>query len=278
MRIDARFGMPDGVGAAGEASLRYAGGLRALLEAEGVGCFVRVLLPLSLTGGTSLVVGTWLRVGEADFGAAQRSWESFGYEGMVLAGTLANAVPPFEDELLHAPVTVGVRDRDELPYVTGSERPGVACVLATVWDRDHVLSHCREPLPVAVRTRVGARWSIERSAGLAAEAGDGPTRRFAGHGRSVAATPLASPDVPSGHWTTERSPGRVRHTRWTPVVRGGRERYEFHGHDAVPGAALAVVCTVDDRADLAWAGHVWESVRVESVRVEDGADGAEPGS
>jgi hypothetical protein len=270
MRIDARFGMPDCAGDGGAASLRYADGLRALLEVEGVGCFVRCLLPLALTGGTSLVVGTWVRVSEAGFGAAQRSWESYGYEELVLAGTLANAVPPFEDELLHAPVTVGVRDRDDLPYVTGSDRPGVARVLATTWDRDHVLSHCREPLPVPVRTRVGARWSIERSAGLAAEAGDGPALRFAGPGRSVTATAPATPGVPSGQWTTERSPGRVRHSRWTPVVRGGRERYEFHGHDAVPGAALAVVCTVEDRADLAWAGHVWESVRVE--------DGEEPGA
>lgn len=139
MRIDVRFGLPDCVRDAGEASLRYAGGLRALLEADGVGCFVRCRLPLALTGGTSLVVGTWVRVGESDFGAAQRSWESFGYEELVLAGTLANAVPPFGDELLHAPVTLGVGDRDELPYVTGSDRPDVARVLETVWDRDSVL-------------------------------------------------------------------------------------------------------------------------------------------
>lgn len=262
MRIDTRFGLPDGVGA-GQAPLRYAGGLRALLEAEGVGCFVRVMLPLALSGDTWLAVGTWVRVGEADFGAAQRGWESFGYEEMVLAGTLANAVAPFGDELLHAPVTVGVRDRDDLPYVIGSDRPGVARVLATVWDRDHVLGHCREPLPVPVRTPVGAHWSIERSAGLAAEPDGGPALRFAGPGRSVAATALASTDLPTGRWAVGRSPGRVRHTRWTTVVRGGRERHELHGHDAVPGAALSVVCTVDDPADLAWAGQVWESVRVE---------------
>lgn len=262
MRIDTRFGMPDCV-AGGGAALRYPGGLRALLEAEGVGCFVRCLLPLALTGGTSLVVGTWVRVGEADLGVAQGSWESFAYEHLVLAGTLANAVAPFAEELLHAPVVIGVRDRDELPYVTGSERPGVARLLATTWDRDHVLSCLGQPLPVPVRTRLGPRWSIERSPGLTADPADGPARRFTGPGRTLVATALAGGDLPPGPWTTQRSPGRVRSTRWAPVVRGGRERYEFHGHDAVPGAALGVVCTVDDRADLAWAWHVWDSVRAE---------------
>ncbi|UWE07486.1 DUF2199 domain-containing protein [Actinacidiphila bryophytorum] len=163
MRIDTRFPVPDCL-AGVDTALRHAGGLRALLEADGVGCFVRCLLPLQLTGGVTLVVGTWLRVAEAEFGRAQASWESYDYEQLVLAGTLANAVPPFGEHLLHAPVLAGVRDRDELPYVTGSERPGVARILATTWDRDDVLGRA-DPGPAppdGYRTGAGgevrSRW------------------------------------------------------------------------------------------------------------------------
>ncbi|WUH92543.1 DUF2199 domain-containing protein [Streptomyces sp. NBC_00433] len=229
--------------------MRHPGGLGALVEADGAGCFVRCLLPVALSGGTELVVGTWVRVGEAEFGAVQGSWESAGYDGLAFGGALGNAIPPWGEELLDAPVVVAVRDRDEVPYVTGSDRADVAGLLATTWDRDHVLSRYGHPLPVAVRTLVGGgRWSIERSAGLAAAGTGGGGHCFSGPGRTVTAEEAAGP-------------GAVPHAGWTAVVRGGRERYEFRGVDVLPGGAgLSVVCTVDDRADLAWAGHVWRSL------------------
>lgn len=162
-RIDVRFNLPDRVVGGAESARRYPSGLRALLETDDDGCFIRCLLPIALTEGTELVLGTWLRVSEADLGVAQECWEAPEYDELTLEGTIANAIRPWGDDLLGAPVTVGVRDRNDIPYVTGSRRPEVSRILTTTWNRDYVLSRFAHALPVPVRTRAGDRWSIERT-------------------------------------------------------------------------------------------------------------------
>jgi hypothetical protein len=279
-RIDVRFGLPDAVFGGDEQARRHPEGLQALLEVDGHGCFIRCLLPIRLTDETEVVVGTWLRITDADLARAADTWETPAYGELVLQGTLANAIRPWDDHLLNATVTVTVQNAGEIPYVTAADSPAVTEILTNVWNRHYVLSRFGHALPVAVRTRVGDRWSIERTPGLQGRVHDG-SHRFVGPGRTVIIDSLthhdpgADPDtllagllsgapaVLADQQITERESGYVRHALWTSATRSGREQHELYGFVVVPGAALAVVCIWDDPVDFAWAKHVWRSIRVE---------------
>jgi hypothetical protein len=279
-RIDVRFGLPDVVFGGDERARRHPEGLQALLEVDGHDSFIRCLVPVRLTDGMELVIGTWLRVTDADLARAAQVWETPAYGDLVLQGTLANTVRPWGDDLLHAPVTVAVQNDGEIPYLTAAHSPAVTEILTNVWNRHYALSRFGHALPVAVRTRIGDRWSIERTPGLQGRIHDG-SHRFVGPGRTVIIDSLThrdpnadldtllagllrgAPAVPTEQQITEGEPDCVRHALWTAATRSGREQYELYGFVVVPGAALAVVCISDDPADLAWAKHVWRSIRVE---------------
>ena len=279
-RIDVRFTLPDAVLGGAETARRHPGGLRALLQADGQGSYVRCLLPLRLSDDIEFTVGTWMRITDADLAHAVEVWETPAYGELTLRGDLANMIRPWGDDLLHGPVTATVRDPSEIPYVTVSDSPTVSRILTTTWNRHYVLSRFGHALPVAVRTRIGDRWSIERSPGLEGRVHDG-SQRFAGPGRTVFIDSLThadtgadvdtllagllkgQPTVPADQQIQERQPGCVRHALWTSATSGGREQHELYGFVVVPGAALAIVCISDDADDLAWAQHVWRSVRTE---------------
>jgi hypothetical protein len=263
-----------------EQARRHPEGLQALLEVDGHGSFIRCLLPIRLTDEIELVIGTWLRITDADLARAAEVWETSGYGELVLQGTLANAIRPWGDDLLDAPVTVAVQNEGEIPYVTAAHRPAVTGILTKVWNRHYVLSRFGHALPVAVRTRVDDRWSIERTPGLQGRVVDG-SHRFYGPGRTVfldaltrresdadledllAALLQGAPSVPAEQQLTEREPGCLRHAFWTSAVREGKEQHTLYGFVVVPGAALVTGCVFDETEDLAWARHVWRSVRVE---------------
>jgi hypothetical protein len=225
--IDVRFESPD-------------------VPGDATGC----LLPVTLSGGVELVVGTWL-----------------------VGGAIANDIAGLG--LLGAPVTTTVRDPGEQPWVTGSSDPAVAAALAAEWDRDEVLAYFPCPLPVAVRTPVSAEWSVERSPDLASRVTDG-TLQFAGPGRTVYVDQLvdeacrapeeflgdliaAAPAVPAEHTTTTVHGDEVRHTLWQEAVVDDRTQHEVYGHIVRPGTALAVSCFHDDPTDHEWALRVINS-------------------
>lgn len=279
-RIDVRFGLPDAVFGGDEQAGRHPAGLRALLEVDGHGCFIRCLLPVRLTDEIELVIGTWLRITDADLARAADVWETAAYGDLVLQGTLTNAVRPWDGDLLDASVTVTVQDESEIPYVTAADSAAVTAILTNVWNRHYVLSRFGHALPVAVRTRIGHHWSIERTPGLQGRVHDG-SHRFIGPGRTVIIDSLThsdpgvdpdtllagllsgAPAVPAEQLITGREAGCVRHALWTSATRRGREQHELYGYVVVRGTVLAVVCISDDPADLAWAKHVWRSIRVE---------------
>jgi hypothetical protein len=281
-RIDVRFGLPDVVFGGDEQARRHPEGLQALLAVDGHGSFIRCLLPVRLTDGMELVIGTWLRITEADLARAAEVWETPAYSALILHGTPANAIRPWGDALLDTRVTVAVRNEGEIPYVTAADSAAVTEILTTVWNRDYVLSRFGHALPVAVRTRIGDRWSIERTPGLQGRVHEG-SHRFVGPGRTVVIDSLThrdpsadadldallagllqgAPTVPDDQQITEREPGCLRYALWTSATPGGRVQHELYGFVIVPGATLAVVCISDDVADLAWAKHVWRSIRVE---------------
>jgi hypothetical protein len=248
-----------------------------LCRMEGVGAFVACLLPVRLTGDTTVTFGAWMSVPEETFTQARRVYGTPDYPRFQLTGALANAVKPWGEELLGAPVRAGVRDAARLPYLTGSAHPLVSRLLAEVWDRDTVLSGLAFPLPVPVRHRVDERWSIERSAGLTPRVVRG-RQQFLGTGRKVLVASYPTPPgqsaeevlrmvtdgaAPAGEPLTERDADstHIRYAMRTTAEVDGGVQHELLGFTIGPGGFLETVCIHDDPADAAWALSVWRSVR-----------------
>jgi hypothetical protein len=110
------------------------------LEVQGVGSFVRSLLPIQLSGGFSLTYGVWLQVDPATLRRAWEIWDRQDYAGLTLEGRLANAVPPWGERLLQKRVKAIVVDPSELPVIVFGSDPAIDDVLRQVWRHDEVLS------------------------------------------------------------------------------------------------------------------------------------------
>ncbi|GAA3350599.1 hypothetical protein GCM10020358_77160 [Amorphoplanes nipponensis] len=248
-----------------------------LKAAEGVGAFVRCLMPVRLTGGSTLEYSVWLRVPAAELRHASEIWETPEYAGLRLDGTVANAVQPWPD-MLGAPAGAEVRDPEAIPYLTAAEGTLMHRILHDEWDRDDVLSRLTYALPTPVRQRITQRWSLERSAGLALLRHQDRVY-FSGPARTVHLDPLGTPpesapadmvreltaDAPRDRdgELTETTGEAYRYAFWRPALGDGRIVHNLHGFVAVPGSVLHLTCVFDDPADLGWAQHVWHSVRPE---------------
>lgn len=242
-QVDLRFGLPDVARSVAYEELPDG----TLLAGE---LFTPCRLQVDLSGGLSVVFGTWLRVADS---------------------TLANDIAPFD--LLGAPVTTAMRRG--LPWVTGSPDPRVVEVLTGSWDRNAVLSQFAMALPVTIQESVSDEWRLERTAGLAARVTDG-VLQFAGPGRTVHVEQLvdeavrapeeflgdliaSAPAVPADQVSTVSVGDGVRYVFWQVAVVDGREQYELYGFVVRAGAALAVSCFHDDPDDHTWALHVFTS-------------------
>jgi len=242
---------------------------------EGVGGFLRCLMPVRLTGGGSVTYSVWLKLDDDQLRHALHVWDEPAYAGLRLRGEVANAIKPWPG-LLGEPARAEVRDQGTLPYLAAEEGTLLARVLHEEWDRDDVLSRIAHALPVTVRQRLTESWSIERTAGLAPRRGD-DVMRFVGPGRTVQIESFGTPpDAGADDLIAElseglpaRAEGRLseeeggvsRRAFWLTATVEGRSQHELYGYAAVPGDLLAVVCMYDDPADLAWAQGVWRSAR-----------------
>lgn len=115
-----------------------------LTQVEGVGAFVRALLPIRLGGGHTLTYGLWLEVHPDDLRRAFTSWLSPSYVDLVLDGLVANDVAPWG--LLGKPTRAVVRDPDEVPYLDSSTDEVLNKVLNDEWPHDVVLNALPERL------------------------------------------------------------------------------------------------------------------------------------
>jgi hypothetical protein len=111
-----------------------------LIQVQGVGAFVRVLLPIRLTDGYTLTVGTWLAIDPSRLHAVWEMWETTQYESLVLDGFLANEIPPWGAEVLGAPSTAIVRDPEQVPYLSSSSQPDLSAILTRDWPHEVILA------------------------------------------------------------------------------------------------------------------------------------------
>ncbi|RJQ79013.1 DUF2199 domain-containing protein [Pseudonocardiaceae bacterium YIM PH 21723] len=119
---DIRFGLPDPV-------LEVPENLRAehtwqtddMMTVDGIGAFMRVLLPVRLTGGFEVTFGTWIGVRPLELERAFAIWPTREYADFAVNGWLANRIDPWG--LLGIPLTASVRDVNQIPYITGSSDP-----------------------------------------------------------------------------------------------------------------------------------------------------------
>ncbi|TWP50023.1 DUF2199 domain-containing protein [Lentzea tibetensis] len=272
-RIDVRFGLPDAALSLPEDEVLHVNG--GLLAVKDRGSFARCLLPVSLSGDFELVLGTWMKISDADLERTAAVWEEPEYAELVLGGTLANDIRPWG--MLGAELTAEVRDTEDIPYAASSTDGLLDRVLHGVWDRDDVLSCFGHELPVAVRTSLTEEWSVERSAGLMGQVVDGRSE-FAAEDRAVYTEVLidngtrtpeeflesmldGAPEVPPEHRTTFRADdGMLRHAFWHAVEVDDEERQQFYGFVVRPGSAVVVGCMYGDPALHGWAMHVLRSV------------------
>lgn len=96
--------------------------------------FIRGLLPVRLEDGREFRYGVWLEIDEPTFHEVNRSWsDPERYPRLRFAATVANAAPPWRDQLLGARVDVGVRDQDSRPFVVGSAESWLQDVFDHGW-------------------------------------------------------------------------------------------------------------------------------------------------
>nr|WP_052477736.1 DUF2199 domain-containing protein [Kibdelosporangium sp. MJ126-NF4]CEL13622.1 hypothetical protein [Kibdelosporangium sp. MJ126-NF4]CTQ99308.1 hypothetical protein [Kibdelosporangium sp. MJ126-NF4] len=250
-----------------------------LLRVDGEGAFARCLLPIALSEGVTMVFGAWMKISDEDLDRAAAVWNEDAYQDLVLHGTFANVIKPWGEEIFDAPLTAVVRNVTEIPYITASDHPLLHRVLAETWNRDYVLGFFSVALPVSFRESVGGDWSIERTAGLTARV-EGSTLTFSGPGRTVHIDQFAdrrdrsaeefldvllegAPEVSVGQSSRQEMGVEVRYCFWLANTVDGNRRNEVYGFVAWPGAALRVVCIIDNPSDSehAWAMHVYNSVQ-----------------
>jgi hypothetical protein len=140
--VHVRLLLPDAVVAVAEeerADRTWGDATSPLLQVQGIGAFVRVLLPIQLADHALLTVATWLAIDPARLAEVWAAWNTPDYGDLALDGYLGNAIAPWGDSVLGAPAAATVRDPTNLPTICSSSHAALADVLAQVWPRDHVL-------------------------------------------------------------------------------------------------------------------------------------------
>jgi hypothetical protein len=108
-----------------------------MMQVEGLGAFIRALMPVRLVGGDTVTYGVWLGVHPEDLQRAFKVWWEPDYVNLRFEGLVANDVQPWG--LIGKPVRALVRNPDETPYVDSSSDDEMSRVLTVEWEHDVVL-------------------------------------------------------------------------------------------------------------------------------------------
>jgi hypothetical protein len=100
-------------------------------------------LQVRLTDGGRVTFGTWLEVTPDALDRVAEVWSTPAYGDLAVSGRLANAIPPWGDQVLGATATATVLEMEHSPSITTSGDPTLAPVLERTWPAETVLA----PLP-----------------------------------------------------------------------------------------------------------------------------------
>ena len=110
-----------------------------LMQVQEVGAFVRILVPVRLTGGYTVTFGAWLGVHPDDLRRAYDAWWTPDYRELRLSGVLANGLPPWEERTYRKPLDAAVLDPDRVPYAATSPDVEMQRVLSEEWPHELIL-------------------------------------------------------------------------------------------------------------------------------------------
>ncbi len=136
-----RFGVPEPVLAIPkEDRAAVTWGNDVLMQVKGIGGFVRILVPIKLTGGYTVTYGAWLSVDSPTLQRAWELWEDEGYKDLRLHGVLANMLPGWEEETYVKPIEAAVINTEHTPYAVASPDEFMSRVLNDEWPHEFVLA------------------------------------------------------------------------------------------------------------------------------------------
>ena len=110
------------------------------MAVKDLGAFVRILVPVKLTGGYTVTYGAWLSVEFDELHRAWQVWWKDDYADLRLTGVLANMLPGWETETYVKPVEAAVLDVEQIPYAVGSSDEFMRRVLQEEWPHEFVLA------------------------------------------------------------------------------------------------------------------------------------------
>jgi len=115
-----------------------------LMQVKGVGAFVRILVPINLSGGYAMTYGAWLSVHPDDLRRAWEVWKTPEYTGLRLRGFLANILPYWGAETYSKPIEAAILNIDHVPYAVDSPDDFMRRLLQEPWPHEMVL-HAATP-------------------------------------------------------------------------------------------------------------------------------------
>lgn len=111
-----------------------------LMQVKGIGGFVRILVPVKLSGGYTVTYSVWLSVESPDLRRAWEVWSKPSYQQLRLRGVLANMLPGWESETYIKPVEAAVLNPEHTPYAVESPDEFMRSVIHDEWPHEFVLA------------------------------------------------------------------------------------------------------------------------------------------
>ena len=112
-----------------------------VMMVKDLGAFVRILLPVQLSGGYTVTYSAWLGVRPDDLRHAWEVWtDNVAYAELRLSGFLANMLPAWEDETYKKPLETAVLNVEHTPYAVDSSDAFMHRVLHDEWPHELVLT------------------------------------------------------------------------------------------------------------------------------------------
>jgi hypothetical protein len=136
-----RFGVPEPVlSIPTDERAAVTWGNDVLMQVKDLGSFIRILVPVKLTGGYTVTYGAWLSVASEDLKRTWEVWNDPAYADLRISGVLANMLPGWERETYVKPLETAVLNVDFVPYAIASSDDFMRRILQEEWPHEEVLA------------------------------------------------------------------------------------------------------------------------------------------